>query len=134
MSTRTASFDDHPITESQGYNSIGQLSPAAEKIDGERKGWQGVPAEPPADQQTAQDISFWNRRANIQAQATSDGDENYAADFFAPDNNGDIMANQYEIPYSARQLSFFPQADSGVITGADAAAETSGNSGLISQP
>jgi hypothetical protein len=68
---------------SQSYQSIGQLSPEAEAMSAERKGWQGAGAEPPGTQIGAPDISFWNRRANRQSLAAVD-DNSYAEDFFTP--------------------------------------------------
>lgn len=132
------------LRESRSYQSIGELSPAAENALSQQKGWDGISApaphaEAPIDQLQAHDISFWNKRANSQSLATTD-DDSYATDFFSPVNTGaDIPpvagygrdgGSYQQIPTALTHPAPFQQASDGTISGADAASETSGNSGL----
>ena len=129
---------------SQDYESIGQLSPAAETATTHQKGWDGIAgdvptAEAPIDQLQSTDVSRWNNRANRQSLATTD-DSSYAEDFFVPVNHptdtpplagyGYGAGSYDQTPTAATDPSPFQHAPDGTIDGADAAADRSGNTGL----
>lgn len=119
------------MREAQEYQSIGEPSPELAGLD--VKGWQGTAAEPLADQITGHDTSFWNRRANRQAQGTN-GDPNYAQAFFdptagagVPSEAGHTEDDRPVVGYANGPITPYGGADAGTIDGADAAAENPAN-------
>jgi hypothetical protein len=143
--------------EAQDYQAIGELAPSAEQVLTNQKVWDGLNGDPPTPvqpiaQYQAQDISFWNRRADIQALGSptpgGNPDANFAADFFAPNGTlrsgaigagagipptaGYALGQGYtQTPTAATDPIPFDQFDSGVIQGATAADEQSGNAGFV---
>jgi hypothetical protein len=125
------------------YQSVGAVSPELAAATDPRKGWQGAAAEPQGQQMQAHDISFWNKRANTQDLGAGTG-SNYAEDFFGPNNDGDTdrteEAGYGNLPDGEKPLAgygmtddivpFKGYAETGIISGADASQEQSGNIGL----
>lgn len=135
------------IREAQDYQSVGQLSPAAETALTHQHGWDGVAGDPPTSIEPIAELqspnfSRWNLRANTQGLATTD-DSSYAADFFDPvGDRGDIppvagyaQGDGYsQTPTASTNPAPFQQAPDGTVSGATAAAETSGNAGFLDPP
>lgn len=137
------------VYEAQDYQAIGELAPSAETVLTHQKGWDGLAGSPPeAIQPIAQiqshETSFWNDRANYQTLAASSNrpaeQSSYAADFFNPVNHpadipptaGYSLGQGYtQTPTAATDPIPFDQFDSGVIQGATAADEQSGNAGFV---
>jgi hypothetical protein len=130
--------------EAQTYQAIGELSPTAEPLLTAQKTWDGLngnppPVEQPIDQLQGKNFSSWNKRANRQGLATTD-DTSYVEDFFAPQNAPTDIApiagysidqGYRQTPTAATDPAPFDQFDTGVIDGADASTETSGNRGTF---
>lgn len=105
------------------YQSIGAVSPDLESVP--HPAWDGLagsPARPttPVEQLTTTDFSRWGARTNTQALAGA----------HVPPTAGYTGPAFGEPPVAAGTPAHFPSAPDGTIDGADAAAETSGNSGL----
>jgi hypothetical protein len=135
------------LREAQAYQLVGELAPEAEQVLTHQKGWAGLAGDPPIAAQPiaqaqAHDISFWNRRANRQTLAATD-DSSYAEDFFSPVNHpADIppaagygLGQGYtQTPAAATHPAPFDQFDPGIVSGADASTEQSGNAGFLEPP
>lgn len=127
------------------YQSIGALSPEGEIAATTQAAWAGLAGQPPPPRHLAAALqsptfSRWNQRANTQRLAAT-SDRSYAADLFHvdPDPDDHPMAgygpedgSYAEPPMAAITPAPFTLASDGVIDGATAARERSGNQGLLS--
>jgi hypothetical protein len=137
-------MNHHHTAEAQTYQSIGELAPEAEAALTAQKGWDGIATSPPTaidpiDQIQSHTTSFWNDRANLQTLATTD-DSSYAEDFFSPVNHPadippiagyDLGQGFTQTPTAATDPEPFDSFDPGVIQGASASTEQSGNAGFL---
>lgn len=115
------------LSEAQDYQLVGELAPEAEQVLTHQKGWDGIAGNPPAPEQPiaqaqAHDLSFWNRRANRQVLGDTD----------VPPAAGYELGQGYtQTPTAATSPQPFDTFDDGIISGASAAAERSGNQGVL---
>ena len=117
------------------YQALGSESPELHATTQDRKGWAGDPAISLGAEETSHRQSFWNDRANMHDLGAGTG-LSYAADFFSPGRDGDdtdipTMAGHVETPMAALKITpYTGYSGDGILSGADAAAEQSGNAGI----